>query len=60
MGTPVDLASYLLRKAGLPVPQNVPFGSEGWQRMLDRYNQVNRPNPPVTWDDIITAARRVR
>jgi hypothetical protein len=49
-----------LRKAGLPVPQNVPFGSESWQRMLDRYNQANRPMPPVTWDDIITAARRAR
>jgi hypothetical protein len=60
MGTPVDLASYLLRKAGLSVPQNVPFGSEGWQRMLDRYNQVNRPNPPLTWNDIIAAARHVR
>jgi hypothetical protein len=60
LGTPVDLASYLFRKAGLPVPQNAPFGSESWQRVLDRYNQANATRPPVTWDDIITAARRVR
>jgi hypothetical protein len=60
LGTPVDIGSYFLRKVGLPVPQNAPFGSESWQRMLDHYNQANRPMPPVTWDDIITAARRLR
>lgn len=60
LGTPVELASYLFRKAGLAVPQNVPFGSESWQRVLDRYNQANASRPPVTWDDIITAARRAR
>lgn len=60
LGTPVDIASYFLRKVGLPLPQNAPFGSESWQRVLDRYNGANAPRPPVTWDDIITAARRAR
>jgi hypothetical protein len=60
LGTPVDAATYFLRMVGLPVPKDAPFGSESWQRMLDHYNQANRPSPPLTWDDIITAARRAR
>ena len=60
LGTPVDAATYFLRMVGLPVPRDAPFGSASWQRMLDHYNQANRPSPPLTWDDIITAARRAR
>ena len=36
-------------------PENLPLGPEHWQRVLDRY-----VNPPVTLDDLLTAARRVR
>jgi hypothetical protein len=60
LGTPMDAASAFLRMVGLPAPKDAPFGSASWQRMLDHYNQANRPSPPITWDDIITAARRVR
>jgi hypothetical protein len=60
LGTPVDAASAFLRMVGLSAPKDAPFGSASWQRMLDHYNQANRPSPPLTWDDIITAARRPR
>lgn len=60
LGTPVDAATAFLRMVGLSAPKDAPFGSASWQRMLDHYNQANRPSPPLTWDDIITAARRPR
>jgi hypothetical protein len=60
LGTPVDAASAFLRMVGLSAPKDAPFGSASWQRMLDHYNQANRSSPPLTWDDIITAARRAR
>jgi hypothetical protein len=60
LGTPMDAASAFLRMVGLSVPKDAPFGSQSWQNMLDHYNQANRSSPPLTWDDIITAARRLR
>ena len=60
LGTPVDAATAFLRMVGMSAPKDAPFGSASWQRMLDHYNQANRPSPPLTWDDIITAARRAR
>ena len=60
LGTPMDAASAFLRMVGLPAPKDAPFGSQSWQNMLDHYNQANRSSPPLTWDDIITTARRLR